>query len=114
MSDFMLVMTGGHEIWNKMSAEEKQRIMEKYYAFVGRLRRENRFKSGSALKQGGLELRSEKGIVVVDGPFSETKEALNGYFVFEAANQEEAVAIARDCPALTHGETVQIFELSNH
>lgn len=114
MSDFILVMNGEVKAWNEMSAESKQRIMEKYYAFVNRLKRENRFKSGSALKHGGVELRAENGIVVTDGPFQETKEALNGYFIFAAQNQEEAVAIARDCPALTHGEKVQIFELSSH
>lgn len=114
MSEFMLVMNGNHKAWNEMSANEKQRIMEKYYAFVNRLKRENRFRGGSALKNGGIELKSEKGIIVVDGPFSETKEALNGYFIFEAENQDEAVTIARECPALTHGEKIQVFELTNH
>jgi hypothetical protein len=114
MADFMLVMKGDHHSWNGMSADEKQRVMEKYYAFVHRLKRENRFKGGSALKHGGVQLRAEKGIVIVDGPFAETKEALNGYFVFEAENHDEAVAIARECPALTHGETVEVFELTTH
>ncbi len=114
MKDFMIVMNGNHKSWSGISADDKQRIMEKYYAFVNRLRRESRFKGGSALKHGGVELRSEKGIVICDGPFSETKEALNGYFIFTAETQEEAVAIARECPALTHGETVQVFELTQH
>jgi hypothetical protein len=114
MTDFMLVMSGQHKNWDGMSAEDKQRIMEKYYAFVNRLKRENRFKGGSALKHGGTQLYSEKGIVVVDGPYPETKEALNGYFVFSATSHEEAVAIARDCPALTHGERVEIFEVGSH
>ncbi len=115
MKEFMLIMTGKHKSWDGMSADEKQRIMEKYYSFVSRLKRENRFKSGSPLERGGFELKSEKGITVVDGPFSETKEAFNGYFIFAAENNDEAVAIARECPALLHGETVQIFELTaNH
>ena len=114
MNEFMLIMKGEYQTWNGMSADEKQRIMEKYYAFVNRLKREERFKSGSALKNGGMSLRSEKGIVITDGPFPETKETFNGYFVFTAQDRDEAVAIARECPALTHGETVEIFELGNH
>jgi hypothetical protein len=114
MAEFMLVMKGDYRSWSSVSADEKQRIMEKYYGFVNRLKRESRFKGGSALKHGGIELRSEKGIVVVDGPFAETKEAFNGYFIFEAQNYDEAVSIARECPALTHGEAVQIFELTSH
>ncbi len=114
MTEFMLIMKGDNQSWNGMSAEEKQRIMEKYYGFVNRLKRENRFKTGSPLKHGGVQLKSEKGLITVDGPFSETKEALNGYFIFEAKDQEEAIAIARDCPALTHGETVEVFEMGDH
>jgi hypothetical protein len=114
MSEFMLVMKGDSKSWEGMGAEEKQRIMEKYYAFVNRLKRENRFKGGSALKHDGVELRSEKGLIVVDGPFSETKEAFNGYFIFEAEDKNEAVTIARECPALTHGEKVEVFELTSH
>jgi hypothetical protein len=114
VKDFMLVMNGNRLAWNDMGAEEKQRLMEKYYSFVNRLKREERFKSGSPLKHGGVGLRAEKGIVIVDGPFPETKEVLNGYFIFSAKDQEEAIAIARDCPALTHGETVEVFEMGGH
>ncbi|MBL7670324.1 MAG: hypothetical protein JNM39_07540 [Bdellovibrionaceae bacterium] len=114
MTEFMLIMKGEYQSWNAMSADEKQRIMEKYYAFVNRLKREERFKGGSALKNGGINLRSEKGIVITDGPFPETKETFNGYFVFTAKDRDEAVAIARECPALTHGETVEIFEMGEH
>lgn len=114
MKDFMLTMTGQHQHWAAISPEEKQRLMEKYYAFVNRLKRENRFKTGSPLRHGGVELRAEKGIVVTDGPYPETKEALNGYFIYVAESFEEAVAIARDCPALTHGEKVEVFEMGSH
>jgi len=112
MKEFMLIMKGNYNAWNSISADEKQRIMEKYHAYVNRLKRESRFKGGSALKLGGAQLRAEKGIITVDGPFSETKEALNGYFLFAAENYDEAVAIARECPALTHGESVEVFELT--
>lgn len=114
MKNYMLVMKGQYKTWDSISADDKQRLMEKYYSFVNRLKREDRFKGGSPLKHGGIELRAEKGIVLVDGPFSETKEALNGYFIFSAKDQEEAVTIARDCPALTHGEIVEIFEMGSH
>ena len=114
MPEFLLIMKGSPKAWEAFGAEEKQRIMEKYYAFVNGLKREDRFKGGSALKAGGTSLRSEKGLVLEDGPFSETKEALNGYFVFAAKDRAEALGLARQCPALTHGETVEVFELTQH
>ena len=114
MKDFMLVMKGKYQAWDGMSADNKQRIMEKYYCFVNRLKRENRFKSGSPLKHGGVGLKAEKGLVIVDGPFAESKEACNGYFVFMAKHIDEAVAIARECPALSHGERIEVFEMGSH
>jgi hypothetical protein len=36
---------------------------------------------------------------VVDGPFSEAKEMIGGFFLVDCATREEAVAIAAQCPA---------------
>jgi len=42
------------------------------------------------------------GQVVSDGPFAETKEALGGYYLVEAADLDEAIEIGKRCPA-PHG-----------
>ncbi len=39
------------------------------------------------------------GFSVTDGPFAETKETLGGYYLIEAADLDEAVAIAKQVPA---------------
>jgi hypothetical protein len=39
------------------------------------------------------------GFAVTDGPFVETKEALGGYYLVEAADLDEAIAIAKQVPA---------------
>jgi hypothetical protein len=36
---------------------------------------------------------------VVDGPFAEAKEMVGGFFLLNCATREEAMAIARECPA---------------
>jgi hypothetical protein len=36
---------------------------------------------------------------LTDGPFAETKEMIGGYFLVDCATQEEAIAIATECPA---------------
>ena len=38
-------------------------------------------------------------LLVTDGAFAETKEALGGYYVIEAADLDEAIAIAGEIPA---------------
>ncbi|MDQ1513074.1 MAG: hypothetical protein QOC59_916 [Microbacteriaceae bacterium] len=39
------------------------------------------------------------GVTVTDAPFAEAKEVLGGYFVIEAADDDEALAIAKEVPA---------------
>jgi len=36
---------------------------------------------------------------VLDGPFAEAKEMVGGFFLLDCASREEAVAVARECPA---------------
>ncbi|HET8952884.1 MAG TPA: YciI family protein [Solirubrobacteraceae bacterium] len=45
--------------------------------------------------------------VVTDGPFTETKELIGGYWVIEASSQEEAVQWATRCPALD-GDMIEV------
>jgi hypothetical protein len=52
--------------------------------------------------------------LITDGPFAETTEQLGGYFLIEAANLNEAIAIASRIPAASWGtvEIRPVFELS--
>ncbi|WP_018598684.1 YciI family protein [Mycobacterium sp. 155] len=40
---------------------------------------------------------------ITDGPFAEGAEVAGGYYVFEADNLDEAIALARDIPVAKHG-----------
>lgn len=53
--------------------------------------------------------------VVTDGPFAETREQLGGYFLIEAANLDEAIAIAARIPGAKWGtvEVRPVLELPN-
>jgi hypothetical protein len=44
---------------------------------------------------------------VVDGPFAEAKEMVGGFFLIDVATRDEALAIARECPA-TEWATVEV------
>jgi hypothetical protein len=53
------------------------------------------------------------GFAVTDGPFVETKEALGGFYVIEAADLDEAIALAKKVPAPFGGvevRPVMVFE----
>jgi hypothetical protein len=42
-------------------------------------------------------------VITTDGPYAETKEALTGYYLIEAADLDEAVAVAAQLPAAWNG-----------
>jgi hypothetical protein len=41
--------------------------------------------------------------IATDGPFAETKEALGGFYLIEAANLDEAIEAAARIPGAQHG-----------
>ncbi len=52
-----------------------------------------------------VRVRGGKGgdVVTTDGPFAETKEVLTGFYLLEAADLDEAVALAAQIPAAWDG-----------
>jgi hypothetical protein len=52
--------------------------------------------------------RQGEGVVVTDGPYVETKEILGGFVIFEAADTDEAVAIASEWPSLANQPNVTV------
>ncbi|GAA1512134.1 YciI family protein [Dactylosporangium maewongense] len=71
-----------------------------------------RLVGGNAL-QAVATATSIRGDVVTDGPFVETKEVLGGYYVIEAKDLDEALEIAKLCPARFGGvevRPVMVFE----
>jgi hypothetical protein len=53
------------------------------------------------------------GFTVTDGPFLETKEALGGYYLIEAADLDEAITISKGIPMPAGGVEIRpvvVFE----
>ena len=61
---------------------------------------------GNALKSTATAT-SIRGDVVTDGPFVETKEALGGFYLIEAADLDQALAVAKLVPAAAGGVEVR-------
>lgn len=58
-------------------------------------------------------LRNIQGnVVAIDGPFSETKEQLGGFYLLDCADMDEAMKFARLIPCAPHGsiEVRPVFE----
>jgi hypothetical protein len=100
-----------------MPSEELLGAMAKY--------NEELIKAGVMLAGDGLHPSSKGARVrfdgakrtVIDGPFSETKELLAGYWIFQCKSKEEAVEWVKRCPNPMGGtseiEIRQVFDLTD-
>ena len=92
MEKFMLIFHGG--IKSNSSPEELQANMDRWMAWVDKLNKEGKYVSGEALLPGGKLVTGKT--AVTDGPYTEGKELVAGFFVINAATIEEAIAEAKD------------------
>jgi hypothetical protein len=94
-----------HEADNVRSAELSQ-MMQEYMTFTQDLVKSGKFKAGDRLESstGARTVRVRNGkTVTTDGPFAETKEQLGGYYIVDAKDFDEAVAIAARIPGARTG-----------
>ena len=104
-SEYMLLFKG--TLWDRdLSPEELQNVMTRWMNWLDRLTQEGKVKSAHPLANQGKIVSWKKG-VPVDGPFAESKEAIGGYFLLRVT-EEEALQIAKECPALKHGVSVEV------
>ncbi|MCA0374177.1 MAG: YciI family protein [Gemmatimonadetes bacterium] len=100
MATFMLLLFDDPTEYADMSPDQLQAVVEKYMAWSAEMGAAGRLQGGHKLRdEGGRIVRSEGGAVVVrDGPYAEVREVVSGYFLIEAADYADAVAVASTCP----------------
>lgn len=105
MAKFMLILHETPGNWTSLTPEQMQRTVEKYTAWANKMRESGRASGSNKLtEEGGRIITRRRGeLNVVDGPYSEAKEVVGGYFVIQAADYNEAVQLCRDCPHLEFG-----------
>lgn len=110
MPKFMLMLFDNPADYAGLSPQRMQEIVREYGEWAGRIAKEGKLVGGNKLSDEGGKVLSGKSpkSIVTDGPFAETKEVLGGYFIVEAADYDEAVAIARSCPHATYGVATHV------
>ncbi|MCW3086782.1 MAG: hypothetical protein JWQ78_168 [Sediminibacterium sp.] len=108
MPNFMFLFRGGLDP-QSASPEEMQGNMQQWMSWVEDLQKKGIYTAGEALMPTGKTLR--KGNVITDGPFAESKEIVGGFFIVKAASLDEAMTIARDCPDLSKGGSVEVRDV---
>ena len=108
MEKYMFIFIGGDP--SHLSPEAQQAHMGKWFAWVEKLRKENRYVSGEALMPGGKTIKGVKK-AVTDGPYAEGKEVVGGYFVVHAKDINEATEMAKACPDYELDGVVEVREV---
>ena len=95
--------------WDRrVSTDELQQVMDRVMAWFEELSERGKIKAAQPLGGQGRVISGTDGRFVVDGPFTETKEAVGGYLVLQADSPNEAVEIARSVPTLRYGNSVEV------
>lgn len=97
------------------TAEVMKAVMDGYTAFGDHIRARGAFGAGEALESVAtattVRVRDGK-TLTTDGPYAETKEALGGFYIVEAADLDEAIGYAAMIPGALQGsiEVRPIFD----
>jgi hypothetical protein len=98
---YLLMVYNDDSLLNALSADEFDTRMCRCIKHADGLREQGQLLDTQQLEAPAtaktVRMRNG-GVTVVDGPFAETKEYLGGFNLIEAADMDEAVRIAAECP----------------
>jgi hypothetical protein len=109
--EFVLLIHGDGEAYGSLTAAETEKMYEQHYAFMNAVK-----EAGVAMPYSSELAGPDKGrlvkhvgdqLLVTDGPFTETKEQLGGFYVIDVPTVEDAVGWARQIPTLP-GDTIEV------
>lgn len=109
MAEYLILIYENEAAWENVELDTFDKIMAGHRQFHER--HAAALRGGNALQPTATATSLRKGasggFTVTDGPFAETKEALGGYYLIEAADLDEALEIAKEVPAPFGGVEVR-------
>ena len=113
MNQYLLLLHSHPDAFQSedMSPQRMQEIFGKYKAWRNRMTEAGHIAGGNKLEAGTGRVMRAAGapgqVNITDGPYTESKEIIGGYFMVNAESYEDAVRIAGDCPHLEFG-TIEV------
>jgi hypothetical protein len=110
---YMLLIHEAEKAFQALSEAERQAIYAEYRKFSEEIAASGHYVGGSELQPTSaatsVKIRNGKRLVT-DGPFAETREQLGGYYLVEAKDLDEAIALAARIPSARTG-TIEVRPL---
>ena len=106
MNEYLVISRGQ---WDEGASKEAvQGAIDRFYAWYERGLEQGRLKAGSRLENKAKVVSRNS---ITDGPFTETKELIGGFWFIVADSLEDAARIAEENPCLAFGLTLEIRPL---
>jgi hypothetical protein len=109
MAQYLVLIYENEESWANADEATGNRILGEHNSFGEK--HGASLRGGNALEPSMTATSIRKNAsgesVTTDGPFAETKEAIGGYYLIEAADLDAALAVAKDVPANFGGVEVR-------
>ena len=108
-SSYMLLFrNAGADTHAHLSAKERTALAKQWNDWYDGLAKQGKVEHGRPLALEGRVVSGAQGSKVTDGPYAEAKEVIGGYFFLKVASLDEATEIAKHCPGLPLGLTVEV------
>ena len=104
--EYLLLIYGNEADINKMRESEQAALYQEFTGFTQSIVESKNFVAGHRLEDvaTATTVRIHDGKrLVTDGPFAETREQLGGFYMIQAKDLDEALAIAERIPSARWG-----------
>lgn len=102
-NEYLVISKGQWDV--ERSPEEIQSAIDRFYAWHAHLVEQGTMRPGQRLARESRLVSRHR---ITDGPFSEAKEVIGGYWFIHAATLDEAARIAAQNPCLACGLSYEI------
>lgn len=104
--EYLLLIYGNEAAWDTKNQADRSAILKEYGEFTKSIAQSGHYKGGNELNVTStattVRMRDQKRLVT-DGPFAETKEQLGGYYLIDAKDLDDAIAVAARIPSARWG-----------
>jgi hypothetical protein len=108
MAQYLILLFEPESFYADADPATLQEVMEAHNRFAEEVAKTGGSIVGGNALQPTPTATTIRADIVTDGPFVETKEALGGYYLVEAADLDQAIAIGKLVPAFGAGAGVEI------
>jgi hypothetical protein len=103
---YLLMIYSNEQQFTALGQAALGKLSEEYTEYTKSIVQAGQFKGGERLRPAStastVRVREGK-TVVTDGPFAETREQLGGFYLVDAKNLDEALALAARIPGARYG-----------